>query len=369
MKHYDVAAYIWPAYSGDDPRSRVFWSEGFGEWQSLKNSVPKFPGHNWPRRPLWGYVNEGDPYVMEMEIEAAVDHGVNVFLYDYYWYDNRPFLENCLNDGFLRARNRDKMKFYLMWANHSARYNWDIRNCNLPWSAEPIWSGLVDEGQFVRMSNRVIEKYFMEPNYYKINGCPVFSFYTMEELLKSFGGIENARRALDGFRERTMRAGFPGLHLQFCARPEDTVYFGEYGFTGSQFELFRMLGIDSLTNYGNGAIIGTNCDYGESYPAFLAYIEKMEKSGFPYFPAASIGWDNNPRYDAKTLMPNIIRNSTPENFEKSLLIMRDYADRHPENPPLVVINAWNEWTEANYLQPDDLYGYAMLDAVKRVFCK
>ena len=67
MKNYDVAAFIWPAFSGDDPRSRVLWSEGYGEWQTLKNSAPKFPGHRWPRRPLWGYVNEGDPYVMEME--------------------------------------------------------------------------------------------------------------------------------------------------------------------------------------------------------------------------------------------------------------------------------------------------------------
>ena len=102
-KQYDVAAYIWPAYTGDEPRTRIFWPEGMGEWQSVKAAQAKFPGHQWPRKPLWGYVNEADPYVMEMEIEAAVDHGVNVFIYDWYWYDRRPFLENCLNDGFLKA--------------------------------------------------------------------------------------------------------------------------------------------------------------------------------------------------------------------------------------------------------------------------
>ena len=96
---------------------------------------------------------------MEMEIEAATDHGVNVFIYDWYWYDNRPFLENCLNNGFLKARNRNKMKFYLMWANHCARYNWDKRNCNLPID-NPIWSSLVDEAEFVRMTDRIIENYF-----------------------------------------------------------------------------------------------------------------------------------------------------------------------------------------------------------------
>ena len=61
MKNYDVAAFIWPAYSGDDSRSRIFWPEGYGEWESVNKSRPKFPRHQWPRRPLWGYVNEGDP--------------------------------------------------------------------------------------------------------------------------------------------------------------------------------------------------------------------------------------------------------------------------------------------------------------------
>ena len=68
---------------------------------------------------------------MEMQINAAADHGVNVFIYDWYWYDKRPFLENCLNDGYLKAKNNDKVKFYLMWANHNANNTWDIRLSDL----------------------------------------------------------------------------------------------------------------------------------------------------------------------------------------------------------------------------------------------
>ena len=128
MKKYDIAAYIWPAYTGDEPRTRLFWPEGIGEWQTVKNSAPKQNGYFWNRKPLWGYVNEADPYVMSAQIEAATAHGVNVFIYDWYWYDNAPFLENCLDDGFLKAPNCDKMKFYIMWANHDANYLWDIRN-------------------------------------------------------------------------------------------------------------------------------------------------------------------------------------------------------------------------------------------------
>ena len=112
-KHYDVAAFIWPSYH-PDPRARVFWPMGIGEWETVMKNAPKFEGHDQPRYPLWGYVNEADPYVMEMQIEAAVDHGVNTFIYDWYWYDGMPYLEGCLNDGFLKAKNHHKMKFYLM---------------------------------------------------------------------------------------------------------------------------------------------------------------------------------------------------------------------------------------------------------------
>ena len=69
MKKYDIAAYIWPAYTGDEPRTRAFWPEGMGEWQTVRSAQPKFPGHDWPRRPLWGYENEADPAVMEKQIE------------------------------------------------------------------------------------------------------------------------------------------------------------------------------------------------------------------------------------------------------------------------------------------------------------
>lgn len=163
-KQYDVAAYIWPAYTGGEPRTRIFWPEGMGEWQSVKAAQAKFPGHQWPRKPLWGYVNEADPYVMEMEIEAAVDHGVNVFIYDWYWYDRRPFLENCLNDGFLKAKNNGKMKFYLMWANHDAGALWDKRNSH---DLETVvWQGGVELAEFKRAMSRVIEN---------ISICPIIT--------------------------------------------------------------------------------------------------------------------------------------------------------------------------------------------------
>ena len=159
---YDVAAYIWPSYTGDEPRTRLFWPEGYGEWQTVKAAGPKFPGHEWPRKPLWGYQNEADPYVMEMQIEAAVDHGVNVFIYDWYWFDNRPFLDQCLDNGFLKAKNNHKMKFYIMWANHVATTVWDKRTAH---DNTPIWDCGASPEMFKTICEQMINKYFGHPSY------------------------------------------------------------------------------------------------------------------------------------------------------------------------------------------------------------
>ena len=51
---------------------------------------------------------------------------------------------------------------------------------------------------------------------------------------------------------------------------------------------------------------------------------------------------------------------------KAFLAARKYIDAHPE-PPLMTVNSWNEWTETSYLQPDDLYGYGYLEAIRSVF--
>ena len=177
--NYDVAAYIWPAYTGADKRANIFWPNGIGEWQTIQNAKPKFEGHDWPRKPLWGYVDEADPKVMEQQIAATVSHGVNVFIYDWYWYDHRPFLENCLNDGFLKAKNCQDMQFYLMWSNHDAVSVWDSRLSDRK-NEPPVWLGAVDRAEFERIALRMITKYFTQKNYYKINGEPVLMIYFLQ---------------------------------------------------------------------------------------------------------------------------------------------------------------------------------------------
>lgn len=365
---YDVAAYVWPAYTGDEPRTKIFWEEGIGEWQSVKNSVQKFEGHNWPRKPLWGYVNEADPEVMEMEIEEATNHGVNVFIYDWYWYDGRPFLENCLNDGFLKANNNKKMKFYIMWANHDVNYTWDIRHSEDQETV--IWKGAVDRKEFEVIANRLIEKYFTHPLYYRIDNKPVFQIYDIHNIIKGLGGIENTKEAFAWLQNRCKECGLDGVHLQLtvCNGVHVNLSGVDTALDSIPNDVVETLGFDSVTHYQYCHFVDIDRDYREIMVDVLKEWGKLkQKYSVKYFPHISIGWDNNPRY--KNFRGGVVKNNTPEVIKEAFQKAKEYMDNHPDQVPLMTINSWNEWTETSYLMPDDLYGYGYLEAVRDVFMK
>lgn len=364
-KKYDVAAYIWPSYHPDE-RAKIFWPAGIGEWETVMKNQPKFPGHNQPRIPSWGYVNEADPYVMQMQINAAADHGVNVFIYDWYWYDRRPFLEGCLNDGYLKANNNGRVKFYLMWANHNAGTTWDIRLSDE--GDKMVWGGSVDRSEFEKICMRLIEKYFTHPSYYRIDGKPAFMIYDLDTLIQGLGGVAKTREALDWFRAKAVAAGLGGLYLQGTLRRH--LAYNITGIAGDnvgvQEDIIEALGFDGVTHYQFCHFINIDDDFMNIMEGVVKEWESIAHDyTIPYFPHVSIGWDNNPRF--QKFRPGIVKNNEPDKFEKALIMARDFVDAHPEQAPLITINSWNEWTETSYLQPDNIYGYGYLEAVKRVF--
>ena len=365
MKKYDIAAFIWPSYTGKEPRAYQFWEKGIGEWQSVLSAESKTEGQILPRKPLWGTVDEADPEVMEFQIKEALRHGVNVFIYDWYWYDRRPFLEQCLDDGFLGAPNNEDMQFYLMWANHDAGYLWDKRQ---PDVKETIWFGSQPRSEFDRICRRVTDMYFSRPNYYKIDGCPVFMIYELSNLVRGFGGIDKTREALDYFRGVVKEAGFPGLHIQGVIYSENAVNISnlDSGYEGSTKDIVRLLGLDSVTHYQYVHYADFSEGYEKALPGVAAEFERIHSNyQVPFYPHVSVGWDNNPRF--KRITYPIVTDNTPDCFRKALKIAKDYSDRY-NSVPLITINSWNEWTEMSYLEPDDVYGYGYLEAIRDVFC-
>ena len=371
---YDIAAYVWPAYTGDELRTRMFWPEGIGEWQSVKNAEansleykPEWYETWKKRKPLWGYVNEANTDIMQLQIDCALDHCVNVFIYDWYWYDNRPFLENCLNDGFLKANNSHKMKFYIMWANHDANHGWDIRHSDEV-ARNVIWQGAVYRKQFEIIGRRWIDRYFTKENYYRIDGKPVVSIYSLHNFVIGLGGVKQAADALNWLRNEAMKAGLPGVHVQFIRWNGDVENLSgvDSNVMETGAELIEKLGFDSLTHYQFCHFTSIDRDYSDIIADVVKEWGEIDKEyHIPYYPHVSVGWDNNPRL--KKLRPNIVKNNTPQNFELALRQAKAYVDTHDLPAPLITINSWNEWTETSYLEPDELNGYGYLEAVKRVF--
>lgn len=355
---YDVAAYFWPAYH-DEPRWRRFMPLGDGEWETVRSARPKFEGHYQPRVPLWGYENEADPEAMEKKLDTAARYGVNVFIFDWYWYENQPFLEEALNQGYLRARNNDQVKFYLMWANHNASTLWDLEHSH---DLKMVWPGAVDRTTFTTLTDRVIERYFKHPSYYKIDGRPVFSIYELSVLLNGLGGVRETRAALDDFRKRTRAAGFPDLHLQVILANTLPATAPERGGTATRNHTVVELGIDSLASYQWGHVPpkGEYRDWAEkSIPAWEAWTDEFD---MPYYPHVSVGWDTNPRF--KEFIPTTVTGSTPELFGRYMERAFDFIDAHQLNPRLVTVNSWNEWTEGSYLEPDVVFGLGFLEALQ-----
>lgn len=388
---YEIGAYYFPNYHVD-PSNEAVHGKGWTEWEIVKCARPRFPGHAQPKLPLWGWEDEADPAVMARKIDAAADHGITSFLFDWYWYQDRPHLHGALERGFMKASNLARLRFALMWANHDCDFSWMTTYAQVArrkpgiFSDAGAWTGAVDARSFDRMIEYVIATYFKHPAYLKIEGRPYFSIYTMSTFIRGLGGPDGANQAIERFRRKTVAAGFPGLHLGVMAKKsivlaEDRV---DADFSGAMAQL----GIDSATSYTvnpylieNPALPGPikglpfpEVDYLGCLPSLVASWEAFARNPkLPYFPNVAMGWDPSPRacqsdrfeFIGSPFM-SLFSGNTPAAFTQCLLAAKQFIDRRSAFP-FVTINAWNEWTEGSYLEPDTVHGYAYLEAIRNVF--
>ena len=372
---YQVAVYYFPQWHVD-PWNESWKGEGWSEWVTLKEAQPRVEGHLMPKVPLWGYEDESDPDAMARKIDAAADHGIDLFLWDWYWLVptegytggaewEGPFLEAALEKGFMNATNNHRIKFAIMWANH------DLGN---------FFPGHVDRDNFEKITQYCIDNYFSHPSYYRVDGKPYFSFYMIESLIKGLGSAENVRVALNDFRQRTIEAGFPGLHI-------NGVNWGT-GYPGNsnppleiKTTIAKTVNLDSIDDYTwihNYFFEGfpiTEYDWAKN-KAVEYWAKAVAAYEIPYHPNVTMGWDPSPRCPAdmqleKNKYPcsQMIIDNTPDEFKSALAAARDFLDNNPECENMVSIYAWNEWTEGGYLEPDTDYGYQYLQAIKETFGK
>ena len=386
---YQVAVYYWPNYHVDAQNEEKLGA-GWTEWELVKKAIPRFEGHQQPRVPLWGYTDEANPRDMARKIDAMADHGITAIIFDWYQYNTGQFLEGALRDGFLKAPNRGRVKFALMWANHGYSDNFPAS----PGKPKTLWhEGRVTRATFDAATDRVIKEYFSQPNYWKIDGAPYFSIYEMQTLVDGLGGIEQTREALEGFRARTKAAGFPDLHLNAVdwginrvklSATNEKIEAGLENMTNSNVKTsdevaraVQVLGVSSVTSYTWAHYV--NIARLTPYPGWaaqgIAYWDTARKRyPVPYYPHVSVGWDSSPRTDpAKPWdqsgypYTGIVVGNTPEEFKKALVKAKNYLDTEPKAGRILTVNSWNEWTEGSNLEPDTKNGLRYLEAIGEVF--
>lgn len=367
-----LAVYYFPNFHRD-PRNERLHGSGWTEWQLVRQALPRFDGHQQPKTPLWGYEDEADPAVFACKIDVAADHGVDVFLFDWYWYDG-PFLNRALDEGYLQAGNTDRVRFALMWANH----DWvDIFPAKPNQPPRLLFPGAVDRAAFDRVTAHLVERYFTHPTYWTLEGRPFFSIYELSRLIGGLGGIAQTADALDTLRHRCRRAGLPGVHL-------NAVVWGIQPLPGemsvaSPATLVADLGFDSVTSYvwihhvPLPAFPST--DYAEVAGAAARYWDQATREfTVPYYPNVTVGWDSSPRTEPSHGFQNtgypfmpVLGDNSPEAFRTALARARDFTSADGRRPAVVTVNAWNEWTEGSYLEPDTTHGMAYLEAIRSVF--
>ena len=375
-----VAVYYphWHRYPKGDEWFKDRWNWGEGEWEFVKTARPRFPGHKWPMKPLPGYLNGKDPKDVETEIALASNAGIDVFLYDYYYYDGQITQEEAIEEGFLKAKNRGLMKFALMWCYHQRVHSFRGK----PGAEKKLLMGrkFVPE-ELVNLIDYSIGHYFRQPEYWRKDGRIFFSIYNAAEFVDKLGE-DAARKAIAESREHVRAAGLG--EIEFNAQNARSL---------DSAALLKDVGFDSLTHYNANPIPRLRermheegsmlFDYGETTRELEKRYELFSAAELPYYPSVSTGWDATPRCDPAEPFPwgrlpkgqslqypygMVLTNCTAALFERNLRQAKAYADRLSKGGTgIVYVNAWNEYTEGCYLLPTLRDGDAMLRAVGRVF--
>lgn len=334
-----------------------WWGPGFTEWTNVAAARPVFRGHYQPHLPAdLGFYDLRLPEVRAAQAELARSHGIHGFMYYHYWFGGRRILERPVNE--IIASGEPEFPFALCWANENWTRRWDGKDSEVLLPEQ--YSEADDRNHLDWLATA-----FADPRYIRVNGKPLFAMYRPLRL-------PDPCRTTDTWRERAHQLGVGELYLcRVEAHPEergdptalgfdaaiefqpDWVALGEPERQGRGWSYARTFGlVDRL--YQRHRIF----EYRKLVPRMLA------KEAAPYrrFPCVTPGWDNTPRKPADSW---IIRGSSPRQYRRWLRAVLERFEPFSLGEDLVFINAWNEWAEGAYLEPDRRWGHAYLDATLR----
>jgi len=361
VKSPKLLAFVLPQFHRI-PENDAWWGEGFTEWTNVRKARPCFPGHLQPRIPAGQrYYDLLDPAVQDWQAQLARDHGVHGFCYYHYWFSGKQLLERPVE--LLLRRGQPDIPFCLCWANEPWTRAWDGGDQEVLMA-----QAYGDEQDWTRHFEYLLQA-FRDPRYIRVDGKPMFLIYRSSS-------IDVCEPMIALWRRLAERAGLPGLHIvsMLTAFPMDqrTATFDAfaefepmYTFTHRRPYLLRKRErwIRQLTKLGR-RMFGRVTRPPESYDyASLWHAIGKRKLPERTYPGAFVDWDNSPRRGLDRSM--IMRNFSRRAFESG--IRAQLRKAKAANAEFVFINAWNEWAEGAYLEPDEARGMFFLETIRAAF--
>ena len=335
------------------PQNDAWWGAGFTEWTNVTRAKPQFSGQRQPRLPAdLGYYDLRLPEARDAQAQLARQYGLAAFCYYYYWFDGQKLLQRPLEE--VLAIGKPDFPFLLMWANEPWTRAWNGR-------ASDILMPQEYSGDWIHNLARDVAPALRDPRYFRFQGAPIFVVYRLKP-------IPNAAGAFREFRAALANLGIPQIHLagSWPHFPGDEPLPADP--TSLGLDAFIEFQPRGLTKYRqripelaatNPQFTGNLYDYDAAVDSALKMLDEpvvgVRHRG------VTMGWDNTPR---RGLSGTVYHGATPANFRRWLRGVVEH-ELATEGPPerLIFINAWNEWAEGTYLEPDEDFGRGWLEAV------
>lgn len=354
------------------PENDKAHGEGFTEWTNVKKAIPLFEEHRQPRIPLDdNYYCLLDQTVMENQAKLAKKYGIYGFCYYHYWFGNgKKLLEKPL-EAMLDNPNID-IPFCLCWANENWSKRWDGGN------HEIIVEQTYGDYESWKMHLDYLVNFFKDDRYIRINNKPLLLVYKPELMpeMKKWVSFIKKEISTYGFEGICIAVQYPKYYVNGFDRSLFDYYIDfEPAFTRLEADKNKRSG---LVNKVYSVVKETPVkavlskvyslatsqektgpeirDYDKDWNQILSRNisdPKLMLGGF-------VDWDNTPR----TKNGVLYQGGSPDKFKKYITELAKLAIQRKEQ--CIFINAWNEWAEGAYLEPDDYYGYSYLEAIKTI---
>ena len=335
------------------PENDAWWGTGFTEWTNVKKSVPRFEGHYQPRVPHAdiGYYCLEDIEVMRKQAALAKQHGIYGFCFYYYWFSGKRLMEKPV-DQLLEHPEID-IPFCLCWANENWTRRWDGQDQDVL-----IKQNYTDEDdeQFIID----IKKYVDDPRYIRVDEAPVIIIYNPT-------AMPDCRKSFTKWRETARRIGVGEIKIWICltwGRDAEMLRISDLVDAEVEFPPHNIGGdwmeLKDIKREGRDCII---YDYYRGVEYIIGTWERNGNTLLPRHYTCMLAWDNSARRRDGW---HAFYHFSLKEFYRWLTeaVRQSRAHLRPEER-FIFVNAWNEWGEGTYLEPEEKYGYANINTLSK----